>query len=109
MYDMFCLAGETGFSLLLLFSPKCLISADLADSRKVTAFVLCLAVPVEMSTNTNIRLHGERKRGVHMTMTHSVSGPVEAQAARSGIPSCLAANCQAVNYLFCVYFCRRSV
>lgn len=39
--------------------------------------MLCLALPVGTSTNTNKRLRGERKRGVHMTMTHSVSGPAE--------------------------------
>lgn len=50
MYDMFSLAAGT----------CCLISADSAEPRKVTAFVFYLALPVGTSTNTNKRLHGKK-------------------------------------------------
>lgn len=105
---MFSLAAVTRFSLLHFFFSKCLISVDFADSKKKKKKkVTASALPVGTSTRSNKRPRGER--GDHMTVTHSVSGPGCAQAGRSAIPSCLAANCQAVNGLLCVYLCRGSV
>lgn len=72
---MFGLAGGT------FFSPNVSSQLTLLTLKKVTAFVLRSALPVGTSANTNKRLHGERKRGVHMTMTRSVSGPFERRLA----------------------------